>query len=150
VEPEAVAYAEAVRALDQQTGELDALRTRAGTLFAIGAVVSSFFAATVVQPGSALSLPGWIAVGLFCGVGLSALAILWPWKWQWVPPATALVRDYVDGENRVTAEVMQRDLAVHLGSNFAANRRWLDVLHVALMGGIICLAGEVTVWLVAL
>jgi hypothetical protein len=151
MEPEAVAYAEAVRSLDQQRRELDSLRTRAATTFAAAGIVSSFFAGIVLDPGQDLNRHAWVAVVLFCGVGLSAFLIQWPWKsWKWIPPGMDLVRDYVDGESRVDAEAMQRDLAINLGENHEHNQKRLDRLHFGQMAGIVCLALEVLFWLLAL
>jgi hypothetical protein len=88
VEPEWVAYNEAVRALDQQRSELDSLRGRAAAIFASAGIISAFFANFVLDPKTGLDLLEWVAVGSFCGVAVSMLAVLWPWRWwRWIPPA---------------------------------------------------------------
>ncbi len=145
-----MAYNEAVRALDQQRVELDSLRGRAATIFASAGIISAFFASFVLEPKKGLGWLEWVAVGAFCGVALSALPVLWPWKWwKWVPPGKDLVDKYVDGENRVSASAMHRDLAIHLGANLEHNQRRLNALYVLLMVGIGCLGLEVVSWVVA-
>ena len=78
VEPEGVAYSQAVRALDQQRSELDSLRGRAAAIFASVGIISAFLANFVLDPKTDLDLLEWVAVGSFCGVAVSVLAVLWP------------------------------------------------------------------------
>ena len=150
VEPEGVAYNEAVRALDQQRSELDSLRGRAAAIFASAGIISAFFANFVLDPKTGLDLLEWVAVGSFCGVAVSVLAVLWPWRWwRWIPPGKPLLTDYVEGENRVTAAQMQRDLTIHLAGNFNHNQGRLRWLYILLMIGIGCLGLEVVCWVLA-
>lgn len=149
--PEAVAYAEAVRALDQQRGELGAVRTRVATIFGTAGIVSSFFAGLIVRQTRSLGGLGIAAVVAFCIIGLAAVPVLWPWKsWRWIPPGDALVHDYIDGENRVTAEAMERDLALHLADNWRKNKEILDWMHLGVMVALVGLGAEVVLWLLAL
>jgi len=55
------------------------------------------------------------------------------------PPGKPLLTDYVEGENRVTAAQMQRDLTIHLAGNFDHNHGRLRWLYILLMIGIGCL-----------
>ena len=149
--PEAVAYAEAVRALDQQRGELGAVRTRAATIFSTAGIVSSFFSGLIVRQTRTLGALGIAAVAAFCVIGLAAVLILWPWKsWNWIPPGDDLVRDYIDGENRVTAEAMERDLALHLAENLRENAKRLNRMHLGVMVALAGLGVEVVLWMLVL
>ena len=65
------------------------------------------------------------------------------------PPGKPLLTDYVDGENRVTAAQMQRDLTIHLAGNFNHNQGWLRWLYILLMIGIGCLGLKVVCWVLA-
>jgi hypothetical protein len=151
MEPEAVAYAEAVRALDQQRGELGAVRTMVATIFGTAGIVSSFFAGLIVRQSGSLGGLGIAAVVAFCAIGLAAILVMWPWKsWKWVPPGDDLVRDYIDGENRVTAEAMERDLALHLADNRRKNMEMLDWMHLGVMVALVGLGAEVVFWVLAL
>lgn len=149
--PEAVAYAEAVRALDQQRGELGTVRTRAATIFSIAGIVSTFFSGLIVRQTRSLGGLGIAAVAAFCVIGLAAVLILWPWKsWKWIPPGDALVHDYIDGDHRVTAEAMERDLALHLADNFMANQKRLNWLDLGVMVSLVGLGAEIVLWVLAL
>ena len=116
VEPEGVAYNEAVRALDEQRSELDSLRGRAAAIFASPASSPHILAKFVLDPKTGLDLLEWVAVGSFCGVAVSVLAVLWPWRWwRWESPRQGANSPTTwRGENRVTAAQMQRDLTIHL------------------------------------
>jgi hypothetical protein len=113
--------------------------------------VTSFFAGLTVNQGEGLRCLQWVAVTLFGIAAVSALLVQWPWKaWKWIPPAEELVRDYVDGDSRVDASAMQRDLAAILGQNLAKNQEPLNRLYYLLMVGIASLALEVVFWLLSL
>ena len=151
MEPEGVAYAEAIRALDQQRTELEHVRSRAGTLLAAATVVTSLFVGLTVEDKEGFRCVQGVAVALFCVAAASSLLVQWPWMaWKWIPPAEELIRDYVDGENRVEGTAMQRDLAVHLGRNLAENQVRLDRLYYLLMAGIAGLTFEVVFWLLSI
>jgi hypothetical protein len=64
-------------------------------------------------------------------------------------PGKGLLTDYVEGENRVTAAQMQRDLTIHLADNFNHNQGRLRWLYILLMVGIGCLGLEVVCWVLA-
>jgi hypothetical protein len=150
MEPEAVAYAEAVRALDQQRVELGAVRTRVATIFGTAGIVASFFSGLIVRETRTLGGLGIGAVAAFCVVGLAAILILWPWKWwAWTPPSDDLVQHYIDGQ-RVTAEVMERDLALHLADNWRKNNEKLNRMQLAVMVALVGLGAEVVLWVLAL
>jgi hypothetical protein len=83
--PFQLAYESALRAIEDQSSVIESLRSRAGTVFAATALVTSFlggFALTREEDEASfelVSLPG-LAVAIFAILALLTLAILWPYR----------------------------------------------------------------------
>jgi hypothetical protein len=79
--PLQLAYDSSVRAIADQAGVLESLRSRAGTMLAAAALVTSFFGGqALVQQRVDLepwSLAG-LAVAAFIGMAACTIFILWP------------------------------------------------------------------------
>ena len=76
-----LAYEAETRSLDMQASSLDALRTRAGTLFAVTSLVASFLGSQTLRAKGLHPWPVWVAVGALVASCLLTLLVLWPWHW---------------------------------------------------------------------
>jgi hypothetical protein len=156
--PEAIIYGASVRSIERQQQALDNLRSRAGTLIAAAAIVTSFLAAEALKdPGRggnahdhSLQTPEVIAIGAFVGLALTAMAILWPWKWTFRVSAKHLLGKYIEVDEPWTSQRLQRNLALWLERHVVANQSKLDRLFWAFRGGCFLLAVEVVAWLIDL
>jgi hypothetical protein len=72
-----IAYREAVRAIEHQDAALDDLRSRAGTLLAAAAIVTSFLGGVALDNADPTCL-SWFAVAFFVGVTISTGRVLLP------------------------------------------------------------------------
>lgn len=145
-----LAYNEAVRALSQQQSALDGFRTRAGILLSGAAIATSFLGGQALG-GRPPSTWSWIAIGAFAGLGLLALAILWPRKdWEFVVSPRQLIATYVESQQPLTVPQIHRDLALHMQNSWRANDRRLGVLIWLFRGASTLLTVEVVAWIVDL
>jgi hypothetical protein len=147
-----VAYREARRGLEDQERSVVELRTRAGALVAAAAITTSFFGGQTL-PGRSIGAADWVAIGSFMSLGFAVLLILWPRR----DLAFALAPDEfiatylepADGEP-LQLHLIERDLALHMGSSTDLNRRQLRRLTTVFRLGAILLVLEVLAWVVAL
>jgi MFS family permease len=86
---EAVAFSQAVRALDAQTTALESLRTRAATILSAAALVTAFLgglalAGLTLQNGeiqrAELTAWSWLGISSFLAVLLLSLVMLFPYR----------------------------------------------------------------------
>jgi hypothetical protein len=88
-----IAYDASVRAIQDQASVLDGLRTRAGTMLAAAALVSSFLGGQALRGSTGLKL--WslttLAIGAFVLSAVLALLILWPFAFRFSLSAGALI-----------------------------------------------------------
>src|SRR5712691_11147208 len=127
-----LAYDASVRAIQDQAGVLDGLRTRAGTVLAAAALVSSFLGGQALRDSSHLELLSLTtaAVGAFVTSALLALVILWPFEFRFSLSARALLEAVQEHETRDEASVgeLRRVLALQLEWKYDQNAskiRWL-------------------------
>jgi hypothetical protein len=93
----ALVFSESVRALQDQATVVDGLRSRAGMLVSVTALVTSFFSGFAQGHPKHLDLWGWIATALFVAIAGISVWVLWPReKWAFTVYPTVLVRDYLD------------------------------------------------------
>lgn len=141
------------QSLSRQQGSLDNLRTRAGTIVASAALVSSFFGARTFD-GKSISIAALVAVVLAI-VGLvaalaAALRILAPYQWRWGFDGYALMRDYIEATPPVSLGNMRRGVAWHMQADVNHNVIRLDHLYKCLSWGIGALGAQVLAWGLAL
>lgn len=106
-----LAYTEAVRALAQQRGAFESLRTRAGVLLAGAAITSSLLGRETFAPGHR-SVLGWIAVAAFIGLFGTLLSILWPRpQWDSTPSPIQLIETRIEVDEPLALALIHRDLA---------------------------------------
>jgi hypothetical protein len=147
-----LADTEARRALDEQAGVVNDLRSRAGVLLAASAVATSFFGREALVDQS-LGTAGWVALAAFGLLGASVLAVLWPWRdWTFTVHAPTLIATYLEphGMEPLPLPAIHRDIALHMSASYTANARQLRWLMHAFRAAAVLLSVEVIAWLVAL
>jgi hypothetical protein len=163
VATERIVYEESVRTVAQQRDLLDGLRARAGTLLAAASVSTAFLSAPAlarhqavdVVQGRAITHPtltdlGWVAVALFCGVVLLALAILIPWRWTFAHHPHRLIAVHLEPGPPSSEAELYRNLSYWNGAHYDANGLKLDLM-LGLFGlACLLLLAEIVIWLLVL
>jgi hypothetical protein len=120
--PEELAYAESVRALEQQARALDELRSRAGILIGAASIVSSVLGASALNRGT---LTTYGALGLLCLAVVLGLCgwVLWPQgDWRWIArPSRVLWWAHPSVDRQHSA--MHAYLALVMEQSWDANRK---------------------------
>jgi len=148
----ALAYREARRGLEDQERSVVELRARAGSLFAAAAIATSFFGAQTLARHD-LDAAGWVAVGCFVLLSFAVLVMLWPRRdWSFSLEPEEFIATYLepaDGEG-LEPHLIERDLALHIGSSTEFNREQLNTLVTIFRFGALLLVVEVLAWVLAL
>lgn len=149
-----IAYDASVRAIQDQAGVLDSLRTRAGTVFAAAALVSSFLGGQALRESAHLDV--WslttVAIAAFVVSALLTLLILWPFEFRFSLSAGALldaVEDHEEHGGTSAAELLEV-LARQLEWRYDENANKVRRLLWAFEAAILSLIAEVALWLVVL
>lgn len=148
---EQLAYDESQRTLDTQLNTVDTLRTRAGTLLAAAALVTTFLGGQALEGNRAFEVFGFVAISCFVVVGALTIFVLRPIDFHLSLDAADLVRRYVDETPRQQElSVVLRDLALHHDNSVRQNED--AVSHMALAFNVAAgfLAAEVAAWLIQL
>jgi hypothetical protein len=144
--PEELAYAESVRALEQQARSVDEVRSRTGVLLAAASIVASFLGAEALAGSDLDALAGLGLVAFLAVIGL-AIWILWPGGgWVFVMSATVLLEDWVDMQRPGGVAAMQRHLAESMEGHWGANQLRLKRLVVRFQVAAAALGVEVVLW----
>ncbi len=93
---------------------------------------------------------GWSAIGFLLMVFVAAMTLLWPYSWTFRRSAKDILRNYIEHDEPAALTAMQRDLALHLESNFEQNETKLNRLLMVFQVGAVMLALEVVMWLMEL
>jgi hypothetical protein len=144
-----VAYDEAVRALSEQQAVIDSFRARAGLLFSVAAITTSFLGAQALRGGN-LNLASWPALLCFVAVAASSLATLWPRNWEGAVSPRWVIEAYVEPAEASPVEELYRDLSIYMYNSYLENREGLKQLAVFLQVASGLLAIEVALWIVAI
>lgn len=144
-----VAYDEAVRALAEQQGLIESIRTRAGILFSAAAITTSFLGAQALQSGDS-NFVSWLALLCFVGVAAASLAILWPRKWEASANPREVIETYIESAEPALAGELHRDLSLHMHHSYLENDGGLNRLVRHLQVASCLLTLEVVLWIVAL
>jgi hypothetical protein len=146
----AIAYAEGLRMISEQSQSLDELRSRVGLLVSAASVATSFLAATALRDASRpLGLGAYVAIAAFAALLIPALAILWPREWTFKNSPTLIIGTNIE-EAHQSLDDLRRDLALHLETDYDSNSqkiRWLLRLYSA---AIALLVVEIIGWLAEL
>ena len=144
-----IAYAEAVRALSEQHGVIDSLRTRAGLLLSSAAVTTSFLAGQAIHDGR-VGVFAWLALLDFTVVAALVIATLQPRRWELrtYPEETITAQLSADSDGSPTE--LYEALTMRLHRSLGANRAVLEQLAALLQVAGALLAVEVVVWILAI
>jgi len=147
--PYQIAYEEAVRALSQQQGTIESLRTRAGLLFSAAAITTSFLGAQALNDGG-LGVATWLALVSFVSLSVAAMATLWPHRVEFTANPANVIETYVETEEPLSGSEIHRDLSLHMHHSFARNLVGQKQLASRFRLATILLAVEVAFWLIDL
>lgn len=139
----ALAFEEAGKALDVQHRLLADVRSRAGGVVAVAALVMSILGDDV-RPQAAT----YVAISAFLGVGASALALFWLGHLEMNIDPGVLIHEYAE-PSFVPLALVHRDLALHCTAGLARNRRTLERMTILLRLAVGALAVEVFAWVVS-
>jgi hypothetical protein len=150
--PVRLAYEASVRAISDQAAVLESLRSRAGTMFAAAALVTSFLGGdALAKPEGGIdvvSLTG-AAFGSFVLASLLTIVILWPLSF-WFSLSAAEILAIVDsrvGTSPVSGSEAYRELALRLETNYDHNAPRIKALTWCFRVAIIFLVVEVGLWI---
>lgn len=145
--PEELAYAESVRAIEQQARMLDEIRGRTGVLLAGAAIATSFLGGQALDDSGFDVLAG-LALIAFAGVVALATAIVWPREKAWIFALSArtLLEDWVDEPRSGDLTAMRRFLAEKVEDHYDANQAKIDELYGLFRWAAIALGVEIVLW----
>jgi hypothetical protein len=151
--PSRLAYEASVRAIEDQARVLESLRTRAGTIFAAAALVTTFLSSEALGGNRALgefalfSLDGVVLVG-FLSCAVFTLMILWPFSFRFSLSAAGMI-EIIDSRpgTGVSATEAYREVALRLETLYDRNRPKVVLLLWFFRGAILSLMLEVGAWL---
>lgn len=143
----ALAYQEAVRALEAQSASRDGVRSRAGTLLSAGAIVAGFLA-----PAAGSLTAASAAGGAFFGVAcLAALyGSLSSRNWRTSTNVHALLGDYIETEPPASVSEIHRSLAYYMQVDRDANEKELLRRERSVSVAAMAVALETIAWLIAI
>jgi hypothetical protein len=136
---EEIAYREAVRALEGQAQDLENYRSHTNIVLTAGGVAIAVFATQRPNAGDSFI----VAAAAFGVIAIMTVVAYWAVQFAWDFDAYDLVNTYVDAEPPVGEEYMMRELAVHAGDDYLANRGRLDRLRVAQSIALLAFVAEV-------
>jgi hypothetical protein len=128
----AVAYDQALRAIDQQLEALEQLRGRAGLLVSTAAISASLLGGLALTRDRAADLTGWGIVGLvlagvaFAWIAVTTVVIWWPGPVFFSLDSVVIIQQWADQKPAATESILKRDLALYLDRHRAANRDLLE------------------------
>ena len=143
---ESVVYAEALRGIARQQTVIDALRNRAGTLFAAASLVTAFLGGQALTRDPELDTLAWLAIGAFVTLFALVLAILWPWKFRFTLSPQVLIEDHLSK----SVPELHTYLAEIWDKNYDFNKTTVDKLHRLFRIACSALSVEVVAWLMRL
>jgi len=150
-----LAYEASVRAIDDQARVLEGLRSRGGTMFAAGALVTSFLGGQVFAKAAHFKPISFAGAGVACFVvaALFTLVILWPFRFGFSLSASEII-EIVDEREAAGATVSEseayRELALRLEVNYDRNSPKIQVSLWCFRLAILALVGEVAMLITAL
>lgn len=158
--PYRLAYEVSVHGIEDQARVLESLRTRAGTVFAATALVTSFAGglAVTVADGSeeaAGDVGFWLpagAIGIFALLALLTLAILWPYRMRFSVSAREMLAivDERAAASPVSSREAYRELALRYEEMYDYNAQTVRALFWCFRAAIVCLVAEVAASVVLL
>jgi hypothetical protein len=154
--PYELAYEASIRAIEAQATLVESLRSRAGTMLAATALVTSFFGgqALVAAGGAPFHFVSYTtgAVASFIAASLLTLTMLLPFTLRFSLSAAEIL-SFVESDPRgdqLTSTKVLREVALQYESMYKSNARQLRILEVCFRLGMVFLVAEVAFWLTAL
>jgi hypothetical protein len=154
--PYELAYEASIRAIENQAATVESLRSRAGTMLAATALVTSFFGGQALARAERSSLHvlsyTTAALGSFIAVSLLSLTILLPFTLRFSLSAGVIVRffeDVAEGD-RVSPSETLREVALQYEALYDSNATPIRLLAVCFRLAIVGLVSEVGFWLTVL
>jgi hypothetical protein len=150
----AIAYEEGRKAVEGQAATLDSLQSRASTLLAAAALVTSFLGGQVLGTPSIsggivarakMGPLAWLAVASFVAVTALAVAVLWPRQWKLDMEVTPIL-DATRGSD-IDEKDGQAQLAVYWESNYGFNETQLARVFDLYRYACLALGLEVVLWI---
>lgn len=140
-----LALTEARRGLDAQAAQLDSLRQRAGQLISVGGVAAAFVAAMAAALDR--EIPAWSATTSLVMFALLAVGCGWILARHnmFVSQSPVVLVTWAESPAGQEPGAMDRELALYMAGQYAANRSVLDRLHLVLQLALIALFVEVVV-----
>ena len=150
--PYELAYEASIRAIDAQATLVESLRSRAGTMLAATALVTSFFGGQAFtragkSPVHVLSYTTG-ALALFVAASALALTMLLPFRLRFSLNVSTILK-LVDRDEVTPTEAL-REIALQYESMHRANTRQIRLLVACFRLAMVCLIGEVGFWLTVL
>ena len=147
-----VPYAESVRMLTQQAAALDNLRSRASTILAAAALVTTFLGAqALAKPSAHLNTWGWAAIAALFGVLGCTLSVLYPWNhWHYGESATKMIENLETIQPPLDLARLQRATAMNLEADFRENEAALRRLARFFKLACILTVAETALWIINL
>jgi hypothetical protein len=149
--PYELAYEASIRAIDNQAATVESLRSRAGTILAATALVTSFFGGQAFSRAehSQLQLLSFTTAALASFIAVSLLALL-PFTLRFSLSAAAILRVVHAAEDDPGPAEVLRELALQYESMYDSNVSQIRLLATCFQLAIVCLLGEVGCWLTVL
>jgi hypothetical protein len=141
-----IVYEEARRGIDRQQVVVEALRSRAGTLFAAASLVTAFLGGEGLRGNSHPDALAWLAIVAFVALFALVFVILWPWTFRFVLSPQILIEGHLDKD----LPSLQIYLAQIWEKNYDLNRVRILQLHTVFRFACLALSVEVVAWLVSL
>jgi hypothetical protein len=158
--PYRLAYEAALRAITDQASVIESLRSRAGTIFAATALVTSFLGGQAfarvtreghLPPFHPFSVSG-AALLAFILLSVLTFIILWPFRVRFSISAARMI-EIADGRleaNPVGAHESYRELALRYEEMYDYNSFRIKVLFWCFRLAIFFLLGEIAAWLIVI
>lgn len=143
---EQVIYEQTERAIVQQQESLASVWTRVGILLSVAAIATSVLGGQALRDES-VSCWGILAIIAFAGIGVMAMAILWPREWTFRHDTAALLADFEGDRSDDEMAAMYKALAESAEIDYDANQTKIDVLLVLFQISGALLVIEVGLWL---
>jgi hypothetical protein len=153
--PYELAYEASIRAIEAQATLVESLRSRAGTMLAATALVTSFFGGqALVRGGEPLHYLSYTSGALASFIAASALTLtmLLPFTLRFSLSAADILgfADSQPREEQLTSAEVLREVALQYESTHDSNARQIRILEACFRVAIVFLVAEVAFWLVAL
>jgi hypothetical protein len=121
--PAEISYHEAVRSLEGQSRDLEAIRSHVSLVLSASGIAIALLGSEVGR-GTAF----WVAVAAFATIAMVTIRVFWPIDFAADFDGYDLVNTYVDQEPALEDDEVMREIAIHAADDYLQNRDQLDRL----------------------